>query len=169
MKNPKNNEDDYDFDFSEYEEEEQKSEDLSTTKQKKKPITGLRSKFSPSSMELDSLQDIKNKISEYSIKVASRTTELSDLWTLYGCLNEYWSKIHDIFGTIIINEIKHIDQTCYTQLNNIKNNEIPEKIYKNLLVYRNTIYKIAQRANLGLDVEKSSFSQYDKAKKGMVE
>lgn len=160
---------DWNFDFSEYEQEEKQEQKLRSVKEKKPRITGLRSKFSPSSLEIEALEQIKIKISEYAIKTASRTTEIKDLWTLYGCLNEYWGKIHDIYGTLIINEMNKIDKYCLKLLEAATSGEIPDQLYKGLLYYRNTVYKIAQRSNLGIEVERSTGSHFNKAKKGIIE
>jgi len=166
----KEEDEDWTFDFSIYEHEEKKNQELNTLKQDKPKITGLRSKYSPSMLEIENITQIKVKISEYAIKTASRTQNIQDLWKLYATINEYWSKIHDIFGTIIINEIKIIDKACLQLLQHSEQkNTIHPKTYKYLLYYRDKIYMIGQRANLGLEVENTTHSYYSHAKKGLVE
>jgi len=163
--------DNWDFDFSLYEKEEEQAESLQSLKKLSKPrITGLRSKFSPSMIQLENIEAIRTKISSYGIKVAARTQDINDLWKLYGCLDEYWARIHDIYGTIIINEINTLKTICFGKL--IKAEEqstINYNMHILLLTLRDKIYIAAQRANLGLEVEKSNFSHYDKAKKGITE
>jgi len=106
-------EEDYNFDMTEYEEEDQKNIVNSIYDKSNKPaITNLKSKFSCGQFELEALSTIKNEISKYGIKVASASNEIKDLWTFYGCCNEYWARIHDIFGTVNINEINHIKKNC---------------------------------------------------------
>jgi len=164
-------EEDYDFDFSIYEAEENKAEELQSLKRLNKPrITGLRSKFNISTEELESLLALKNRISQYGIKVASRTQDMSELWGLYGCLDEYWARIHDIYGTVIISEVESLKLTCYKKLlQTEKENQIPYEVHELMLKLRNRIYIAAQRIGLGLEVEKTNFGYNDKAKKGIIE
>jgi len=162
--------DDWNFDFTIYEDEETKNQQLNTLKQKKPQITGLKSKYSPSSLEIENITQIKVKISEYAIKTASRTQNIQDLWKLYASINEYWSKIHDIFGTIIINEIKTIDKACLKLLQHSEQKDtIHPKTYTYLLYYRDKIYMISQRANLGLEVEKISHTYHQTAKNNLTQ
>lgn len=164
-------EEDYDFDFSIYEDEEKKADSLQSIKKLNKPrITGLRSKFSPSMMQLESLEAIRTKISVYAIKVAARSQEIHELWKLYGCLDEYWARIHDIYGTVILKEIVELKQKSYQKLVEAdQQSQIGYDVHELLLTLRDRIYIAAQRANLGLEVEKTSFSHYDRAKKGIIE
>lgn len=170
-KPPPEAEEDWSFDFSIYKAEEKKDEGLQSVKTLNKPrITGLRSKFNISIEELESLLALKNRISQYGILVSSRTQDLNHLWKLYGCLDEYWARIHDIYGTVIIKEITELKKLCYdTLVNAEKESQIDYKVHFKLLQLRNKIYIAAQRSNLGLEVEKTSFSHYDKAKKGIIE
>jgi len=169
---PSSKDEDWDFDFSLYEKEEKKAEELQSVKKLNKPrITGLKSKYSPSMMELESLEKIKDRISLYGIKVAAQSQDINDLWKLYGCLDEYWARVHDIFGTIILNEINKYKKNCLAKLRKAEKEGgfIPYETHMSVLNLRNRIYIATQRANLGLEVEKTSFSHYDKAKKGIVE
>lgn len=164
-------EEEYDFDFSIYEQEENKTEELQSLKKLNKPrITGLRSKFNISTEELESLLALKNRISQYGIKVASRTQDMSDLWGLYGCLDEYWARIHDIYGTVILTEVDTLKKMCYDKLIKAdEENQIPYQVHELMLKLRNRIYIAAQRIGLGLEVEKTSFGHNEKAKKGIIE
>lgn len=164
-------EEDWNFNFDIYKAEEKKAEELQSVKKLNKPrITGLRSKFNISVEELQSLLTLKNEISKYGIKVAARTQEINDLWNLYGCLDEFWARIHDIYGTVIIKEITELKKLCYNKLLTAETkNQIPYEVHTLILKLRNKVYIAAQRANLGLEVEKTSFSHYDKAKKGIIE
>ena len=165
-------EEDWSFNFGIYENEEKRTQELQSLKTIKKPrVTGLRSKFSPSMMELESLERIKDSISEYGIKVASQSQDIQDLWKLYGCLDEYWARIHDVFGTIILNEILEVKKECLIRLNKAetKGGIIDYSVHRSLLRLRDRIYIAAQRSNLGLEVEKTTFSHYDKAQKGITE
>jgi len=164
-------EEDWNFDFSLYKNEEKRAEELQSVKKLNKPrITGLRSKFSPSAMQLESLEQIRAKISMYGIRVAARSQDINDLWKLYGCLDEYWARIHDIYGTVILKEIQDLKKKCFNKLRIAeKESTIPYEAHAQLLMLRNRIYIAAQRANLGLEVEKTSFSHYDKARKGIIE
>jgi len=164
-------EEDFDFDFSIYEQEENRAEELQSLKRLNKPrITGLRSKFNISTEELESLLALKNRISQYGIKVASRTQEMGDLWGLYGCLDEYWARIHDIYGTVILKEVDDLKKVCYNELlKTEKKNQIPYEVHELMLRLRNRIYIAAQRIGLGLEVEKTNFGFNDRAKKGIIE
>jgi len=153
----KTNEEDYNFDFSEYEQEAKEENNLEDINNNTKPkITGFRSKFSMGISELQSLANIKDKISEYGIKVAARTDEVNDLWKLYGCLNEYWARIHDIFGTVNIKEIENIQVRSIKLLKKYGNKgKIPYIVHEYLLYYRDVIYKLSQRINLGIEITKN--------------
>lgn len=164
-------EEDWNFNFEMYEREENKAEELQSLKKISKPrITGLRSKFNISTEELESLLSLKNRISQYGIKVASRTQEMNDLWGLFGCLDEYWARIHDIYGTVILREVEDLQKICYDQLVEVESeNQIPYEVHTLLLQLRNRIYIAAQRIGLGLEVEKTNYGYNDKAKKGIIE
>lgn len=159
------------FDFSSYEKDAKDDQELISLKKKKKPrVTNLKSKYSPGEFELENLSQIKLQISKFSIRVASNTDSLRDLWDLYGCLNEYWARIQDIFGSLIINDVKKIQNMCYKSLiASEKTADIERKLYRRLLYLRDTIYMIAQRHNLSIEVEKSSKGFFEKAKKGIIE
>ncbi len=116
------------------------------------------------------LNDIKNKISEYSIQVASNSDDIKDLWRLYGCLSEYWARIQDIFGLYDIRVVRTIKRMCYLRLHKEKETPtINPKTYELLLQFRDYVYMLAQRANLGISTEKSVYGEFYKAKKGIVE
>lgn len=161
---------DWDFDFSIYETEDIKEQALeSITKSKKPRITNLRSKYSPSLLEIESISQIKNKISQMAIKVAAQTQDLDILYNLYGCLNEYWARICDIFGTGIIIEVKELQKECLKKIREQESKScVSYETHDKLLEYRDKIYMIAQRSNLGLEVEKIKHSR-DKAKSGIIE
>jgi len=164
-------EEDWEFDFSIYEKEDKDQESIFSVKKDKKPrVTFFRSRFSPSSFELENLSQIKLKISEFSIRVASQTQDINDLWKLYGCLNEYWARIHDIFGKQIIDEINEIKDICVKQLRKYnKENNIPYELHDYLLYFRDKLYMLSQRVNLSIEVERSNNSFYKKAKDSIVQ
>ena len=163
-------EENWDYDFSAYEEEENQQDKQSQNIKEKPAITGLRSKYSPSMMQLESLEAIRTKISMYGINVSSRSQDINELWSLYGCLNEYWARIHDIFGSQLNKEVTDLQVECYTLLLEAEQESVIDySVHLKLLDLRNMIYIIAQRNNLGLEVEKSSFSHFDKAKKGITQ
>lgn len=168
-KNPE--EEDYDFDMSMYEAEEKDTSVVISIKNNKKPrITNLRSKYSPSAMDLENLSNIKIKISQCAIKVAAFTQDLCDLWDLYGCLNEYWARIHDIYGTDLNKEVKLIKKKCEKKLMRYGDgSSINHKTHKYLLYFRDKVYMIAQRSNLGLEVERVSYTSISKAVRGIKE
>lgn len=171
IKKIKKTEEDHDFDMSRYEREESKIDTLESIKKPNKPrITNLRSKYSPSLMELEALSNIKVKISQFAIKVGAFSQDIEDLTNLYGCISEYWARMHDIFGSVIIDEVNQIQKRCRKALRKaMRNPNIDFSVHRLLLYYRDKVYMLAQRTNLALEVEKTSFGQYEKAKKGMIE
>lgn len=162
---------DWDFDFKIYEKEEKKeSETKSIIKDNKPRITGLVSKYGASIETITLLINVRTTLSEKSIKVAGRSDDIKDLWEFYGCINEAFAIIKDIWGTLVIEEIRKIDNVILKQLLEAqKHSVIPNILYKNLLVYRDKIYMLIQRSKLGLEVEKIRGSHFDKARKGIVE
>jgi len=162
---------DYDFDFSEYEQEQQE-EQIRTTKdftEKKPKISNLKSMYSPSELELQALQDIKIKISEYAIEVAAQTDETKILWYLHACLYEYWSKIRDLEGRYIIKEMDQEFKTMAKWLRTTnEGGKIDPRIRDKLLSIKDKVYTIAQYKGLGLAV-KVTGTQYDKAKRSITE
>ena len=165
-------EEDYDYDLSIYEEEEKEEVALNTLediKANKPRITNLKSKYGNSIQELESLQGIKAEITKYAIKVGSDTEESKDLWMLYSCLGEYWSKIKEIFGTDLQKDIEKLQKEAYELLKKHANrNEQNYLINEKLLKLRDEIYLISQRAGLGLEVEKIH-SFRSEARRGIVE
>ena len=162
---------DWDFDFSEYKEEEKITEDnLTSITDKKPPVTNYRSKYGASLENIGLLVNIRTTLSEKAIAVASRSGDMKDIKDLYGCLNEAWAIIKDIYGSLVLDEINNLDKVI---LKNIRMAEmkshIPEILYEQLLRYRDKLYVCIQRAKLGFEVEKGGGSAFNKAKKGMVE
>lgn len=163
---------DYDFDFSIYEQEEKEEinlESIKSIKENKPRITNYRSKFGNSIQEIEQLQNIKIKITEYAIKVGSYTEDMRDLWVLFGCLNEYWARIKEIFGTIIQQDIKKQQDEIKLLLQEYANkNKQNYAINEKLLELRDDIYLVSQRANLGIEVEKIYSSKMG-AKQNIIE
>lgn len=163
-------EEDYDFDFDRYKKEEKKDTQLKSITDKKPRITGLRSKYSASVETIQLLISVRTNLVEKAISCASRTDDIKELWEFYGCINEAWAIIKDIYGSIIIDEVENKDKEIlkyllYAQ----KKSFIPDKLYVLLLDYRDKVYLLIQRINLGLEVEKKYGSHYEKAKKGIIE
>lgn len=162
---------DWNFDFSMYEREEKISEDNITSITDKKPrISNYMSKYGASIETIQLLVNIRTTLSDKAIKVASRTGDMKDIRDLYGCLNEAWAIIKDIYGSNIINEIDNLD--CVIVKNMMvaqKKSQIPDKLYDQLLLYRDKIYMLIQRSKLGFEVEKNRGSAFGKARAGMVE
>ena len=157
----KKEEKNWEFDFSIYEKEEKQERRLINVKTiKRSPITSRVSKFSSSILELDSLQNLKTQISMKAIKVAAYTQNIQDLWDMYGCLNEFWARIHDIFGYLAINEVKGWQRVIEKNLLVAeKRDRIPFTVHRSMLRFRDVIYVYAQRINLGLQVNKKYGSQ----------
>lgn len=164
-------ESDYNFDFSMYErEEKEETTTKSILKDTKPRITNLRSKYGAAIQTVDLLQNVRTNLTEKAIDVASRTDDIKDIWDLYGCINEAWSIFKDVYGTGIINEVKEIDEEVLKLLLDAqKKDEIPEEVYLKMLNYKDKLYLLMQRANLGLEVEKNRGTHFKKAKSGMVE
>lgn len=161
----------WDFDFTQYEHEEKLTEDSITSITDKKPKTSnFMSKYGASIQTIELLLNIRTTLSEKAIAVASRSNDMKHIKDLYGCLNESWAIIKDIYGSLIMKEIDNLDSVV---LNNIllaqKQSQIPESLYRQLLFYRDKLYMLIQRARLGFEVEKNRGSAYQKAKAGMVE
>ncbi len=167
---PETERDDWDFDFSIYEREEKEDTQTKSIKDAKPRITNLKSKYSASIETIQLLISVRTNLAEKSIACAARTDNIKELWEFYGCINETWSIIKDIYGTIIIKEVEMIDKKIVKMLLKAQQkSDIPEKLYRALLFYRNKIYMLIQRINLGLEVEKKFGSHYTKARKGIVE
>lgn len=162
--------DDWDFDFSMYEREEKQESQIKSITDNKPTITGFRSKYSASVETIQLLVSVRTNLAEKSIACASRTDDIKELWEFYGCINEAWAIVKDIYGTYIIDEIKIFDEKVVKELLKAqKESYIPENLYGMLLKYRDYIYMLIQRINLGLEVERSFGSHFDKAKKGITE
>jgi len=165
--------DDWDFDFSAYEKEEEVQTDISSLKKmiENKPNTNnLRSKYSPWSSELEALSLIKMKISKYAIRVAQNTNDINDLWALYGCMDEFWARIADIYGKVIYKQINILFKSCQNDLQAYKSDSpIDYKTHKKLLFLRKMLYMVTQRSHLGIVTEKSVGGSLAKVKKAIVE
>jgi hypothetical protein len=166
-------EEDYEIDFSIYEQEEKNeiiAESIEDIKNNKARISNLRSKYGNSIQIQESIiLPIRQEISKYAIKVASDTGDSNDLWSFYGCLNEYWANIKFIFGTVIQEEIsKKMKEIYILLISHANQNKQNRQINNKLLILRDDIYLIGQRANLGIEVEKI-YNHGSEAKKGIVE
>lgn len=171
-KEPEKKQEDWDFDFSAYEQQEEKLEKVQDLFKDNKPrITNLRSRYSPSQKVLEeNLTTLRIKISTYAIKVAQYSNDINDLWNLYSCLDEYWAIIHDIYGSVIINQVYKLKTLIKKKLEvEGSKDQIDKKLHEYLLFFRNKIYMLAQRSNLNLEVDVISRAIYDKAKKGIEE
>jgi len=170
MKLIKKDEKNWDFDFSIYDREEKKEERILNSRKIKRPkVTVRRSVYSPALMELENLTALKLQISENGIKVAAYSQEIKDLWNFYGCLNEYWARIYDVFGELAIEEIEEYKEVIERKLINAeKTGTLDFNIHKILLKMRDKIYLLAQRVNLGISTEKM-YGTSSKAKSGMTE
>lgn len=166
--NPNEN---WDFDFSIYEREEKLTEDSLTSITDKKPRTSnFMSKYGASIETIQLLTNIRTTTSDKAIAVASRSGDMKDIRDLYGCLNEMWAILKDIYGSLIITEINVLDSVIVKNMKLAqKKSHIPDKLYDQLLLYRDKIYMLIQRAKLGFEVEKNRGSAFQKAKAGMVE
>ena len=162
---------DWDFDFSIYENKEKEAEKITTLKKDNKPkVLNLKSRYSPWSSELDGLSIIKLQISKYGIRVASNTQDINDLWKMFGCLNEFWARIHDIHGQTIIDDMQQISDNCLELLNQANTEtHIPYTTHQELLHYRNMIYRVCQRTNLAIEVDIGNTTIHGKAQKGIIE
>lgn len=162
---------DWDFDFTRYEHEEKLTEDSLTSITDKKPrISNYMSKYGASIETIQLLTNMRTTASDAAIKVASRSGDMKDIRNLYGCLNEMWAIIKDIYGSAILNEINNLDRVIVKNIQIAQKKAIiPDKLYEQLLLYRDKIYMLIQRAKLGFEVEKSRGSAFQKARKGMIE
>ena len=163
-KEPKN----WDFDFTCYENEEKKEVRVLNTKKLKRPyVSTRRAKFSPSMFELENITNIKLQISMKAIKVASYSQDIKDLWDMYGCLNEYWARIFDIFGSGAVDEIAKWQRFVVKKLLKAeKTGLIQYDVHRSLLRMRDKVYILANRANLGIQSEKI-YGAGGRAKRGI--
>jgi len=161
---------DWDFDMAIYEEEAKREEEITSIQDHKRPeITNLKSKWSPHQFDLESLSQLRIKISFFAIKVTRFSQELNDLWDFYACLSEYWARIKNIFGAILIGEVATIEQECINKLDSCQTGTtINREVHLTLLKFRNAIYKIAQFHNLSLEVDKRGHSG-NRARRGIIE
>ena len=162
-------EENYDFDFSIYEVEKDETDtNIESIVNLKRPrITGLRSRFSNGEDELARIGELNRLISKLSIKVASRTQAINELWEYYGVLDEYWEIIRNIFGSHINTEIQDIKVHCRKLLKDYASGKIEEKAHNNLLFLRSQIYRLKQISNLGFEVERSGGGFFGKAKRNI--
>lgn len=167
------NKDDWDFDFSAYEQQEEVEEDITSLRKmidNKPKSSNLKSKYSAWASELEGLQLIKMKISKYSIRVAQNTNEISDLWALYGCMDEFWARIADIYGKTIYYQIETLFKKCRQDLQSYKSDSpINYKTHTRLLLLRKMLYMITQRSKLGIITERAVGGSMAKVKKAIVE
>jgi len=162
--------DDDDFDFSMYESDVDEDEKgLESLKKLERPnVTGLRSRFSNGEAELDKLAQLGALISQYSIKVESRTKDIQTLWKYYGLLSEFWENIRNIYGSTINNEIGDLKKECFNLLEKSQD-KIDVNLYDKILSLRGSIYRLKQLSNLGIETERSQRGIYSKAKRGITQ
>jgi len=167
--NDPNNED-WDYDFSMYETTEAEEKDTPSIHKDNKPTqSSIKAKWSPHNLELERLEQVKLRISQLSMKVAANTQDLKDLWDFYGALDEYWASIHDLYGTIIIAEVKDMKETIIKKLMLAEKrpDSINYDLHRNLLFFRDKMYMLAQRKRLAFDIE-IGFGQTS-AERGMIQ
>jgi len=161
------------FKFDQYDDEETAEENpLQSIEEDNKPVwSNLRSRYSPHFMELERIERIKLQVSKLAIRAARNTQDISELWDFYGCLNEYWASWKDIYGYRIIGEMDQMFEVAWKQL--LKYNDdverIPPQIHKYLLKIRDKCYMLAQRKNLGFELDFSRSTISGKGQKGIIQ
>ena len=165
--------DNWDFDMSRYEKADEKIEEITSLQKMidNKPNQGrLRSKYSAWATELEALQLIKMKISKYAIKVAQNTSDINELWLLYGCLDEFWARIADIYGKTIYLQIESLLEKSRKELEQYKSDTaLDYNTHRRLLKLRKMLYMITQRNNLGIATEMRNSNSMANAKKSIIE
>jgi len=175
MKLDKNNKEKktFNFDFSIYEDREDEFNIVlsdSIRKLKREVVTTHKSKFSPGAQELEKISLIRIEMSKLAMKVASNTQDINILWKFYGCMNEYWANIKDVFGRINYYEIEKMLEILVKIMDKYKDGYLPyDKVHKQFLKVRDYIYILAQRKNLGFETEKQNRSYQSKARRGIVQ
>jgi len=163
---------DYDFDFSKYEAEEEQEYAVDSIKDKPPTISGLKSRYSNFGVENEHLGFMKQEVLKYSIKTASGTQELNELWKHYGSLYTYWDCFKDIAGEAIQKEMRVLFKKCRLVLKHYQDfdEEIPyEKCHRWLLYVQSKVFRLRQLFNLGFEVQKSYRGEMQKSKAKIIE
>jgi len=162
---------DYDYDFNLYDNQDVEENNLSSLKKKNVPlVSGLRSRYSNGNAELEKFAELSIMITRLSIEVETYTQDINILKRYLGILNEFWECIRNINGSHIQNEMRIIKNHCRRLVMDYNNGgTIPEKVHNNLLYYRQQLYFLRQRLNLGIEVDKINRGEYARAKKSIVE
>ena len=163
--------DNYNFDFNLYDNEEFDSDNIESLKKKNIPLmTGLKSRYSNGVAELDKLGELSIMITRLSIEVETFTQDINIIKRYLGTLNEFWECIRFITGMYIQKEITTIKNHCRKLVMEYNTSgNIPERVHNNLLFYRQQLYFLRQRLNLGLEVDRTQRGEYSRAKKSIVE
>ena len=163
------------FDFDRYEEDgkEDTPEMVSLKKDNKPRITGIKSRYSPHFLELERLMQIKVEISKRSYKIAGNSQEIPEIWEFYGLLNEFWITIKDMYGTMIIEEIESFKKKLVHRLVDLNRkggvSGIDYSIHEQLLYFQEKLYLLAQRKNLGFEIDIRPGTSFGRAQNKIVE
>ena len=161
-------EEDYNFDFSMYESEE-KEEEIGSLHKKLPLVKGLRSRFSNGENILNKFITLENEISKYAIRVGARTQKMTDCWTLYSIVDEYWDNFRHIYGSLAIKEMNEIRKHCVKLMEQSTNGNIPSKVHNNLLYFKTKVYFLAQVSNLRFEVDMVKRGVIAKAKRKIIQ
>jgi hypothetical protein len=172
MKIRKKEKKDWDFDFSIYEHEDKKdTPKLLSLKEDNKPMNSIfAARFTPTGLEIENIIALKNQISEKAIKVRANTQNVQDLWDLFAIVSELWARIHDIFGRRMIQDIDLWENFIRKKLFALnKKSYITFDNHSALMKYTKTVYKLCQRINLGIQIEKRFSARYGRIRNQIVE
>lgn len=162
----KNTEENYDyendFDIEEYDNEQDKDEgSLTSLAEIKRPQTTLfRSRWSMGQQEQELLAFVKGQVAKYSIRVYAKSFNLSDYWDLYGATCEMWSLFKEIIGQTINDEMDDLQKHIEDMLETCEENDgiVSKDLRISLLEFKQKVYMLKQRSNLGLEVERAGKS-----------
>jgi len=162
---------DYDYDFNLYDNDEYESSDIESIRKYNVPrIAGLRSRYSNGNAELEKFAELSIMLTKLSIDVEMYTQDINTLKRYLGTLNEFWECIRNINGSQIQTEMTQIKNHCRKLVMEYSTGgNIPERVHNNLLFYRQKLYFLRQRLNLGIEVDRTRRGSYSRARKSIVE
>jgi len=162
---------DYEFDFSEYDEigqgDNDEREDLGIHREIPR-LQHFRSRWSPWELEFERLAELMKLSSKLAIQASARTQNTTTLWKFYGVLDELWTSIQDLQGSIIQDQMIALKKKCRQLLEKHAHGNIPSKVHNNLLHLRRQIYRLKLLSHLSFDIEAKARSDYERVKKRLV-
>lgn len=122
-------------------------------------VNSATAKYNLGQAETEQIAELKGEIKRASVEISAQLSDTNGLRRFYGLLDEFWSSLSLLCGSLWREEINTLRKKCWEGILKSENeNKTPPEVYYNLKRLKNNLYSIAQAKNLGFAIEKSASS-----------